>query len=142
MASGSTQDLALDGAELSHPITIKRGKISRIYQVVAYPTQLTRKTTNGFADGTTTPDPKAIKRCRWHTAGIIRFPVNPKTNLSYEARPALDELEVTLECLLEESHKQQLAKLSEEIYGSEFTGCGKNVATTQKNQSILKKPAH
>ena len=121
MASSSTQDLVVDGAELSCPITIKRGKTSRMYQVVAYPTQLTRKTTNGFGDGTMTPDPKTIKRCRWHTAGIIRFHVNPETNLIYEARPALHELEVTLECLLEESHKQQLATRAEEIYGLEFT---------------------
>ncbi len=62
MTSSSTQDLIIDGAELSHPITIKRGKTSRIYQVIAYPTQLTRKTTNGFIDGTLTPDVKAIKK--------------------------------------------------------------------------------
>ena len=121
MASSSTQDLVVDGAELSHPITIKRGKTSRIYQVVAYPTQLTRKITNGYAVETTAPDPKTIKRCRWYTAGIIRFHVNPETNLIYDARPALHELEVTLECLLEESHKQQLATRAEEIYGLEFT---------------------
>ena len=121
MANSNTQDLIVDGAELSHPITIKRGKTSRIYQVIAYPTQVTRKTTNGFADGTTTPDSKAIKKCRWHTAGIIRFHNNPETNLIYEARPGLHELEVTLECLLDESHKQQLAMRAEEIYGLEFT---------------------
>ena len=121
MANSNTQDLIVDGAELSHPITIKRGKTSRIYQVIAYPTQVTRKTTNGFADGTTTPDSKAIKKCRWHTAGIIRFHNNPETNLIYEARRGLHELEVTLECLLDESHKQQLAMRAEEIYGLEFT---------------------
>ncbi|CAF4043798.1 unnamed protein product, partial [Adineta steineri] len=121
MASSSTQDLVVDGAELSHPITIKRGKTSRIYQVIAYPTQLTRKITNGFLDGTTTPDPKTMKRCRWHTAGIIRFHVNPETNLIYEARPDLNELEVTLECLLEESHKEELAIRAEEVYGTEFS---------------------
>ncbi|CAF1549702.1 unnamed protein product, partial [Didymodactylos carnosus] len=121
MASSSTQDLIVDGAELSHPITIRRGKTSRIYQVIAYPTQLTRKTTNGYLDGTTTPDPKTIKKCRWHTAGIIRFHVNPETGAIFEARPDLQELEVTLECLLDESHKQQLATRAEEIYGLEFT---------------------
>ncbi|CAF4518514.1 unnamed protein product [Didymodactylos carnosus] len=121
MASSSTQDLIVDGAELSCPITIKRGKTSRIYQVIAYPTQLTRKTTNGCLDGTTTPDPKAIKKCRWHTAGIIGFHLNPETNLIYEARPDLQELEITLECLLDESHKQELAIRAEEIYGLEFT---------------------
>ncbi|CAF4101764.1 unnamed protein product, partial [Adineta steineri] len=121
MASSSTQDLVVDGAELSHPITIKRGKTSRIYQVIAYPTQLTRKITNGFLDGTTTPDPKTMKKCRWHTAGIIRFHVNPETNLIYEARPDLNELEITLECLLEESHKEQLAIRAEEVYGIEFS---------------------
>jgi hypothetical protein len=121
MASSSTQDLVIDGAELSHPITIKRGKTSRIYQVVAYPTQLTRKTTNVYLDGTATPDAKAIKKCRWNTAGIIRFHVNPETNLIYEARPDLHELEITLECLLEESHKEQLATRAEEIYGLEFS---------------------
>lgn len=121
MANSNTQDLIVDGAELSHPITIKRGKTSRIYQVIAYPTQLTRKTTNGFADGTITPDVKTIKKCRWHTAGIIRFHVNPETGLIYEARPDLNELEVTLECFLEESHKEQLAVRAEEIYGVEFS---------------------
>ncbi|CAF1122344.1 unnamed protein product, partial [Adineta ricciae] len=121
MANSSTQDLVVDGAELSHPITIKRGKTSRIHQVVAYPTQLTRKTTNGFADSSTPPDPKTIKKCRWHTAGIIRFHINPETNQIYEARPSLHELEITLECLLDESHKQQLATRAEQIYGLEFT---------------------
>ncbi|UJR19977.1 hypothetical protein I4U23_023109 [Adineta vaga] len=121
MSNSTTQDLIVDGAELSHPITIKRGKTSRIHQVVAYPTQLTRKTTNGFADGTTTPDEKTVKKCRWHTAGIIRFHLNPETNKIYEARPSLHELEITLECLLDESHKEQLAKRAEQIYGLEFT---------------------
>jgi hypothetical protein len=121
MAGANTQDLILDGAELSHPITIKRGKTSRTYQVIAYPTQLTRKTTNLYADGTVTPDAKAVKKCRWHTAGIIRFHVNPETNSIYEARLDINELEITLECLLEESHKQALATRAEEIYGLEFS---------------------
>ncbi|CAF3824043.1 unnamed protein product [Rotaria magnacalcarata] len=121
MTSGSTQDLILDGAELSHPITIKRGKTTRTYQVIAYPTPITRKTTNMYADGTVTPDPRAIKKCRWYTAGIIRFHVNAETNSIYESRPDMHELEVTLECLLDESHKQLLAKRAEEIYGLEFT---------------------
>ncbi|CAF1122216.1 unnamed protein product [Adineta ricciae] len=76
---------------------------------------------NGFADSSTPPDPKTIKKCRWHTAGIIRFHVNPETNQIYEARPSLHELEITLECLLDESHKQQLATRTEQIYGLEFT---------------------
>ena len=121
MANSSTQDLIIDDAELTCPITIKRGKTSRVYQVIAYPTQLTRKTTNVYLDGTATPDPKAIKKCRWHTAGIIRFHVNPETNLIFEARPDLHELEITLECLLEDSHKEQLAKRAEDMYGVEFS---------------------
>ena len=121
MANSNAQDLIIDEAELTCPITIKRGKTSRMYQVIAYPTQLTRKTTNICLDGTATPDTKAIKKCRWHTAGIIRFHVNPETNLIYEVRPDLRELEITLECLLEESHKQQLAKRAEDMYGVEFT---------------------
>ncbi|CAF1144836.1 unnamed protein product [Rotaria sordida] len=121
MTGANTQDLILDGAELSHPITIKRGKTSRTYQVIAYPTQITRKTTNLYADGTVTPDPKAIKKCRWHTAGIIRFHVDPETNSIYEARPDMHELEIMLECLLEESHKQALATRAEEMYGLEFS---------------------
>ena len=121
MAGSNTQDLIIDGAELSHPITIKRGKTSRIYQVIAYPTQLTRKATNGYLDGTVTPDPKTIKKCRWHTAGIIRFHVNPETHAIFEVRPDLHELEITLECLLEEAHKEQLASRAEEIYGLEFS---------------------
>ncbi|CAF0940871.1 unnamed protein product [Adineta steineri] len=121
MANSNTQDLIVDGAELSHPITIKRGKTSRIYHVVAYPTQLTRNTTNGIANETIIPDEKTIKKCRWLTAGIIRFHVNPESNLIYEARPGLHELEVTLECLFDESHKQQLAARASERYGAKFT---------------------
>jgi len=121
MTNSNAQDLIIDEAELTCPITIKRGKTSRVYQVIAYPTQLTRKTTNVYLDGTATPDPKAIKKCRWHTAGIIRFHVNPETNLIFEARPDLHELEITLECLLEDSHKEQLAKRAEDMYGVEFS---------------------
>jgi len=121
MSNSNAQDLIIDGAELSCPITIKRGKTSRMYQVIAYPTQLTRKLTNHCLDGTLTPDTKSIRKCRWHTAGIIRFHVNPETNSIYEARPDLNELEITLECLLEDSHKEQLATRAEDMYGLEFS---------------------
>ncbi|CAF1038140.1 unnamed protein product [Didymodactylos carnosus] len=121
MAVSNTQDLIVDGAELSHPITITRGKISRTYLVIAYPSQITRNTTNTHADGTTTPDPKTVKRCRWYTTGIIRFHVNPETGFIYEARPDLHELEITLECILDKSHKQQLANHAEELYGFKLT---------------------
>lgn len=113
--------MIIDGAELSCPITMKRGKTSRIYQVIAYPTPLTRKITNACLDQSATPDAKAIKKCRWHTAGIIRFHVNPETNLIYEVRPDVHELEITLECHLEESHKEQLALRAEEMYNLEFS---------------------
>jgi hypothetical protein len=121
MAVSNIEDLIISGAELSCPITIERGKTSRTYRVIAYPTQLTRKITNDNADGKTTSDPNAIKKCRWHTTGIIRFHHNPETNLIYEARPAVHELEITLKRLLNETHKQQLATQAEEIYGFKFT---------------------
>ena len=121
MATSNTQDLIIGLAELCENITIKRDKTCRTYLVTAYPTQLTRKTTNDNPNGTAKPEPITVKQYRWYTAGIIRFYTHPKTGLIYEARPDVHELEITLECLLEPCHKEQLAKRAQEMYNLKAT---------------------
>lgn len=125
MTQNTGQDLVVDCAELSCNLSVLDNDHPQTYEVVAYPTQQTRKLTNSLIPGTSSNQEQTGKQCRWLTPGIIRFYVNPTTKKLYQLE--LNELIITLECFLNYEHKQELAKRAEELYGVSVTA--QNFAT-------------
>lgn len=120
MASSKSDDLIIDGAQLSCQVTVKRDQIPRTFRVDAYPTKHTRDITND-KDAMKTLDPNIISQCRWFTVGIIQFHVNSKTHKIYKCPKDSNELQITLEHCWDEIIKKKLAKRAKDLYKLEFT---------------------
>ncbi|CAF1493738.1 unnamed protein product [Adineta ricciae] len=112
------EDLIIDSAEVTCDVEIiEDGCLKQVHQVVAYPTKATRDLTKSLPN-TTTDWKQIAERCRWVTPGIVRFFVRPSTRQIAEARPLLGSLEISLQTILNEGHKRQLADEAKKMYHS------------------------
>ncbi len=110
------EDLIIDCAEVTCDVeSIENGNVKQVHQVSAYPTKTTRDLTKTLSN-TTGNLGQIANRCRWVTPGIVRFFIRPSTQQIAEARPTLGYIEISLQTLLNEQHKRQLADEAKKIY--------------------------
>lgn len=113
-----SEDIIIDRAELTCNIEdVHNGNLRRVYEVSAYPTTATRNLTKSLSS-TTSNLTEIAAQCQWVTPGILRFFVHPSTQKIVEARPTLGCIEISLQSLLNEQHKQQLAAHATKLYKS------------------------
>lgn len=122
------EDLIVNRAELTCNVDlIQNNSIKKVYELSAYPTVATRNLTNSLSSNTENLAQIAAK-CQWVTPGIVQFFIHPSTQKMVEARLKLGCIELSLQTLLSNQHKQKLAEYAKHQYW--------NLPVTSDNFSI------